>query len=320
MANDVEFTAIYRWLAILSLESLVEWDVLVFLHRHAHILLLPTSEIPKLAGYDTDTTAKALHRLQQMGLARRAEMSASRSSFRPLAPAEELRRYALLQLMEVADSRTVRLALLNRFHHDVAREWNKNGFPVVAFGGSAGALPVLREILGLLPDDTGMAFVVIQHLSPDHKSLLAEILGKRTKMRVVQIKDNMAIEVNQVFVIPPNTDLTIADHTLHLAPRTLDERRRHRSIDSFFNSMAGERTIAGISIVLSGMDSDGIIGTAAVKASGGVTVAQEPETAIHGDLPRHVIADGFVDFIRGPEGIAEILVELSKRLRTGADS
>ncbi|HEU5409805.1 MAG TPA: hypothetical protein VFU57_02210 [Candidatus Acidoferrales bacterium] len=68
MANDVEFTAIYRWLAILSLESLVEWDVLVFLHRHAHILLLPTSEIPKLAGYDTDTTAKALHRLQQMGL------------------------------------------------------------------------------------------------------------------------------------------------------------------------------------------------------------------------------------------------------------
>src|SRR5262249_20960094 len=101
---------------------------------------------------------------------------------------------------------------------------------------------------------------------------------------------------------------------LHLAPRSLDERGRHRSIDIFLNSMANERAITGISIILSGMDSDGIIGTAAIKGSGCVTIVQRPDTASHPDLPLHVIADGCVDFIRSPEEIAELLIQLPNTL------
>src|SRR5262245_25505971 len=138
-------------------------------------------------------------------------------------------------------------------------------FPVVGIGASAGGLEAFRQLLDHLPNDTGMAFVFVQHLDPARESILAELLSRSTDMPVKEVKHGMRVEPNCVYVIPPNTNMTIANGALLLAPRE-ETRGQHRTIDSFMRSLAEEKRNRAIGVILSGTPSDGTLGLAAINA------------------------------------------------------
>lgn len=184
-------------------------------------------------------------------------------------------------------------------------------FPIVGIGASAGGLDPCIQILNHLPADTGMGFVIIQHLAPDQKSMLSEILSRATEMPVIQVKDNTIVEPNHVYVIPPNAKMLIAQGVLKLSPRE-DIRGVFKSVDAFFVSLASERGNKAIAIVLSGADGDGAEGIEEIKAAGGITFAQCKGTAKVDSMPSTAVATGQVDFILSPEAIAEELVKISR--------
>jgi two-component system CheB/CheR fusion protein len=184
-------------------------------------------------------------------------------------------------------------------------------FAVVGIAASAGGLEAYTSLLRYLPPDTGMAFVLIQHLSPDYESMLAEILGRVTAMPVTQAQDGMSIEPNQVYVIPPNTQMTVANGLLQLAPRQ-KIAGKYLPADAFFESLAADRGNRAIGIVLSGTDGDGAAGLKAIKVAGGITFAQCESTARFDSMPNTAIATGSVDFVLPPQAIAEELVKLSR--------
>ena len=184
-------------------------------------------------------------------------------------------------------------------------------FPVVGIAASAGGLEAFTELIRHLPTDTGMAFVLVQHLSPDHKSLLPEILGRLTAMPVRQVQDQMWVEPNAVYVIPPNAQMTLVDGILRLAPRQKTEGK-YLPADIFFESLAIDRGNKAIAVVLSGMDGDGAQGVKAVKMAGGVTFAQSETTAQFNGMPNTAVATGNVDFVLPPHTIAAELVNLSR--------
>jgi two-component system CheB/CheR fusion protein len=180
--------------------------------------------------------------------------------------------------------------------------------PVAGFGASAGGLEAFSELLQHLPAETGMAFVLVQHLDPKHGSLLTELLAKSTEMTVVQVRDGMRAEPNRVYVIPPNANMSIADGILHLEARLT----HHMPIDHFFRSLAQDQGSKAIGVILSGTASDGTLGLKAIKAEGGITFAQDEKTAKYDGMPRSAILAGCVDFILPPEGIARELVRLGQ--------
>lgn len=182
-------------------------------------------------------------------------------------------------------------------------------FPVVAIGASAGGLEAMMELLKYLPSDTGMAFIYVQHLSPDHKSMLTEILSKKTKMKVQEIDDMDKIKPDNVFVIPENKGIEVTDGHIKLIPRS--ESSSAISIDILFSSLAQAQKERVIGIVLSGSASDGTVGIKAIKQHGGLTFAQD-DTAKFTSMPHSAIAAGVVDFILSPKAIALELARLSK--------
>ncbi|PZO35283.1 MAG: ATPase [Shackletoniella antarctica] len=184
-------------------------------------------------------------------------------------------------------------------------------FPVVGIAASAGGLEAFTELIRHLPTDTGMAFVLIQHLSPDHESLLSEILGRATAMPVQQATDRMTVEPNEIYVIPPGTQMTLVDGLLYLVPRQ-KTNGKHLPGDAFFESLALDRGTKAIAVVLSGTDGDGSHGLKAVKVAGGVTFAQCESTAKFDSMPNTAVATGNVDFVLPPEQIAESLTKLSR--------
>jgi two-component system, chemotaxis family, CheB/CheR fusion protein len=184
-------------------------------------------------------------------------------------------------------------------------------FPVVGMAASAGGLEAFMQLLSHLPGDTGMAFVLIQHLSPDHASLLTEILARETAMPVREVQNGMAVEPNQVYVIPPNTKMILAEGVLHLSPRE-KVLGKYMPGDAFFTSLAADRGHQAIAVVLSGGDGDGSLGLRAIKAAGGVTFAQCEGTAQFDSMPNTAVATGNVDFVLPPEKIAEELANLSR--------
>ncbi|GAP94138.1 chemotaxis protein CheB [Leptolyngbya sp. NIES-2104] len=184
-------------------------------------------------------------------------------------------------------------------------------FPIVGIAASAGGLEAFKQLLSHLPTDTGMAFVLIQHLSPDHKSLLSEILDQVTEMPVNEVQDGMTIEPNQVFVIPPNTKMTMDNGTLQLTARE-KIYGKYMPGDAFFASLAADRGHKAIAIVLSGTDGDGSVGLKTVKASGGITFAQCEGSAQFDGMPNTAVATGAVDFVLPPQKIAEELANLSR--------
>ena len=182
-------------------------------------------------------------------------------------------------------------------------------FPVVGVGASAGGLEALRGLLGSLPDDTGMAFVIVQHLAPAHESAFAEILSRSTKMPVNEVSDESVVEPNHVYVIPPGRDMTISGGRLLLLAQ--ERNPVHRGIDHFFRSLAEDSAHHAIGVVLSGSATDGTLGLEVIKAEGGVTFAQD-ESAQHGSMPKSAVASGCVDFVLPPEGIAKEIARISR--------
>jgi len=189
------------------------------------------------------------------------------------------------------------------------KEIKENTFQVVAIGASAGGLEAMIDLLTHLPSDTGMAFIYVQHLSPDHKSLLTEILSKKTKMIVQEIDDMDKIEPNNVFVIPYNKGIEVNDGHIKLIPRS--EGSVAISIDTLFSTLAEAQKERVIGVVLSGSASDGTLGMKAIKQEGGLTFAQDDSAKFTG-MPHSAIASGNVDFILSPKEIALELGRLSK--------
>ncbi|MBW3585466.1 MAG: ATPase, partial [Cyanobacteria bacterium 0813] len=182
-------------------------------------------------------------------------------------------------------------------------------FPVVGIGASAGGLEAFTELLSHLPIDTGMAFVIIQHMLPTQESALSEILARSTQMPVHEVTDEMPIAPNQVYVIPANVSMTIDRGVLKLTPRG----RTHgvfMSVDIFLASLAAERGNQAIAVVLSGGDGDGAQGLKAIKAAGGITFAQCQGSAQVSSMPNTAVATGQVDFILPPEKIAQKIAEI----------
>ncbi|MCW6050510.1 PAS domain-containing protein [Lyngbya sp. CCAP 1446/10] len=184
-------------------------------------------------------------------------------------------------------------------------------FPIVGIAASAGGLEAFTGLLSHLPVDTGMAFVLIQHLAPDHKSLLTEILARETQMPVSEVKDGVAVEPNQVYIIPPNTKMVLSKGVLQLSPRE-KIYGKYMPGDAFFTSLAIDRGHKAIAVVLSGGDGDGSLGLKAIKAAGGMTFAQCQDTAKFDSMPNTAVATGNVDFVLPPEKIAEELANYSR--------
>ena len=202
-------------------------------------------------------------------------------------------------------------ALSSPDRSDSPEDRSADRFPVVGIGASAGGLEAFTQLLHHLPIDTGMAFVLVQHLDPNHPSLLSEILARATQMSVQEAQEGMAIAPNQVYVIPPNTVMTIAQGKLHLIQRE-SARRTSKAVDTFFNSLAEERGSKAIAVVLSGGDGDGTQGLEAIKAAGGITFAQSEDSAQVTNMPNTAIATGQVDFVLPPEAIATELANISR--------
>jgi len=187
---------------------------------------------------------------------------------------------------------------------------NVTAIRVVAIGASAGGLDAFIELVSALPVETGLALVLVQHLDPRHESMLAGILAGATAMPVQEVVDGMRIERDHVYVIPPDTEMTIQADVLRLVPRT--PKVPHRPLDSFFCSLAQDRKSDAIGVVLSGNDADGALGLRAIHDAGGVTFTQTPETAKFEVMPR--AAAVAADFVLPPAGIAERLVSLARNV------
>jgi two-component system, chemotaxis family, CheB/CheR fusion protein len=168
--------------------------------------------------------------------------------------------------------------------------------PVVGLGGSAGSLAALQAFFRAMPDDTGMAFVVVIHLSSEHESKLAEILQRETKMPVAQVQRSAAVEPNHVYVVPPGKGLESTDGRIELA-EIKPERGRRVTVDQFFRTLGDVYGPHATAVVLSGADSDGSIGVKRVKERGGLTIAQDPDEAQQHEMPRSAIATGMIDWV-----------------------
>lgn len=204
---------------------------------------------------------------------------------------------------------TKKLQKLPTIHEDNALHENASSL-IVGIGASAGGLEAFAQFITELPNDTGMAFVLIQHLSPDHVSNLADILSRKTAMPVKEAQHLDTVQPNHIYVIPPGMDMTIAQKQLHLMPRSLAQRL-HRPIDQFFTSLAEDQKSRAIGVVLSGAATDGTSGLEAIKLAGGITFAQD-DTAETRSMPHSAISSGYVDFVLAPAQIADELVRISK--------
>lgn len=185
---------------------------------------------------------------------------------------------------------------------------------VVGIGASAGGLEALQQFFLKLPANSNIAFVIVQHLSPDYKSLMAEILGKYTPMQVVQAEHLQEVAPNRVYLIPPKKNLTIKAG--HLLLTDYDHRAINHPIDVFFTSLAEESCDRAVGIVLSGTGSDGTNGIKSIKEHGGIVMAQDPKSAKFDGMPRSVINTGLADFVLTPQGLAEELLNLANYHQT----
>ncbi|MDB5386104.1 MAG: Protein-glutamate methylesterase [Planctomycetaceae bacterium] len=182
-------------------------------------------------------------------------------------------------------------------------------FTIVGIGASAGGLEAFTQLLKALPADTGMAFVLVQHLAPTHPSALAEILSRATRMKLTEIGDMSTVEPNHVYVIPPDRVLVIAAGVLQLLPR--EGHGIPRPVDQFFLSLAADQRHQAIGVILSGTATDGTRGLEAIKAEGGITFAQDGSAQFDG-MPKSAIASGCVDFVLPPDQIAREITRISQ--------
>lgn len=184
---------------------------------------------------------------------------------------------------------------------------SKNSYYVAGIGASAGGLEALEKFFENMPAENGIVFVVVQHLSPDYKSLMVELLSKKTKMKIHQVSDGIEIKPDNVYLIPPKKNMTISNNKLFLSNKSSDQVL-NLPIDIFFNSLAenvGEKAIA---VVLSGTGSDGTRGIRSIKEMGGMVMVQEENSAKFDGMPRSAISTGIVDYILTPTEMPEKLL------------
>ena len=184
----------------------------------------------------------------------------------------------------------------NRTRAAASDRAEEKSYLVVGIGASAGGLDAFKRFFDAMSADSGMAFVLIQHLDPTHESLTAELLGRRTKMSVVEVQHEMAVEPNHVYVIPPNKYLGISDRILRLTPPGA-RRGMRMPIDFFLRSLAEDQHERAVGIILSGTGTDGSLGLKEIKAAGGLTVVQDPATAQYDGMPRSAIAIDGIDCV-----------------------
>ncbi len=182
-----------------------------------------------------------------------------------------------------------------------------NSFPIVGLGASAGGLEAFEQFFRLVPADSGMAFVLVSHLDPSHASILTEILQRTTTLPVVEAQDQMQVEPNHVYVIPPNRDMTIFHSALQLSIPT-EPRGQRMPIDAFLRSLAEDQSEKAYGIILSGTGTDGTLGLRAILGAGGITLAQEPATAKFDGMPVSAIQAGYVSHILPVEKMPEALL------------
>ncbi len=175
---------------------------------------------------------------------------------------------------------------------------------IVGIGASAGGLEAFEQFFARVPVKSGLAFIVVQHLDPTHKAMLAELLQRVTSLRVREASEQMRVEANHVYVIPPNAELSLAQGLLHVMPPT-EPRGMRLPVNVLFSSLARDQGASAIGVVLSGMGSDGTLGLQALKAVGGLTVVQQPSSAQFDSMPRSAIDAGCADIVALPADMPE---------------
>jgi two-component system, chemotaxis family, CheB/CheR fusion protein len=217
--------------------------------------------------------------------------------------------------------------LIDRFHqqsnnlHNVSETKVKekilsdNLFPVVGIGASAGGLDTFKRLLKAIPENSGMAFIFVQHLDPSHESILADLLQRVTKIPVLEVTNNIKVAPDHIYIIPSNKLLTATDGVLKLSSRP-PKSQRSMPIDLFFASLAEVHQSHAIGVVLSGTGTDGTLGLKAIKDHGGVTFAQEQQSASYDAMPQSAIDADVVDFILSPENIPKQLLLLNETLKS----
>ncbi len=188
-----------------------------------------------------------------------------------------------------------------------------DAFPIVGIGASAGGLEALEQFLGSIPENSGMAFVVIQHLDPTQKGMLPELLQRSSSMTVYQAKDRMPVKINSVYVIPPNSSMSILNGVLHLF-EPVETRGMRLPIDFFFRSLADDRKDIAIGVILSGMGSDGSVGLRAIKENNGIVMVQKPSDAKFDSMPRNAIDSVLVDIVAPAGELPKKLIEFLKHI------
>ncbi|MFZ1370510.1 MAG: chemotaxis protein CheB, partial [Ferruginibacter sp.] len=176
-----------------------------------------------------------------------------------------------------------------------------NMFPVVGIGASAGGLDAFKKLLKAIPENSGMAYVLVQHLDPRHESMLPELLQKVTNIPVMEIADDVKVQPDHIYIIPSNKMMIANDGKLELTPRPAkNKNERNLPIDLFFTSLAEVHQSHAIGVVLSGTASDGTLGLKAIKDHGGITFAQDEASAAYEGMPHSAAQAGVVDFILSP--------------------
>jgi two-component system, chemotaxis family, CheB/CheR fusion protein len=191
---------------------------------------------------------------------------------------------------------------------------NNHPCPIVGMGASAGGFEAFQKFFAHMPPDTGMGFVLVQHLAPMHETLMPELLSKHILMPVEQVKDETLVERDRIYIIPPNATLTIEGGVIRVqSPESKDGLRMQ--IDRFLRSLAEDQGHNSVCILLSGTGSDGMLGLKAIKEQGGMAMAQEPATSRHDQMPRSAIGTGLVDHVLPVEQMPGVLVEYAKHLQ-----
>jgi two-component system CheB/CheR fusion protein len=187
---------------------------------------------------------------------------------------------------------------------------SSNLFPVVGIGASAGGLDAFKKLLKAIPENSGMAYVLVQHLDPNHESMLPELLQKVTQLPVIEITDDIKVQPDHIYIIPSNKMMVANDGVLELTPRETKKYERNLPIDLFFTSLADVHQNHAIGVVLSGTGSDGTKGLKAIKDHGGITLAQDQASAAFAGMPDSAVLADVVDFILPPEQIPQKLLEI----------
>ncbi|MBX3043635.1 MAG: PAS domain-containing protein [Candidatus Kapabacteria bacterium] len=209
-------------------------------------------------------------------------------------------------------SKSKKIDLGNKYikTNDVSEQnyYNDDNFPIAGVGASAGGLEALEQFFKNIKPDSGLGYVVVQHLSPDYKSLMVELLGKHTSIPIYRAEDGMKVQKNSIYLIPPKKNLTIFHRKLYLTDQSLN-LGLNLPIDIFLRSLAEDLAERSIGIVLSGTGSDGTLGIRAIKGAGGMVMVQDEETAKFDGMPKSAIATGLVDYILPPYRMGEQLLK-----------